>query len=448
MSTNVDRRGALSLPPAPESTPISIRVARQGSRVESRRACLADVSPTYPEPASPLLLVLAIVGGSYAVLFFAAIVAQAPVRLVDIKYLGLDFTDFWTAANDVLAGRDPYLRSRFVTPPLSWVPFLPFALFARPQAALAFLCVNAASLVVGIAALVRHYRLRSPLVLVVALICALSPSTLMLLDRGNLDGLVFLPLCLFIALRHDRVAGPLALAMATCLKLYPGVYILALVAQRRTTAALIAAAAVLAAIVLLPADDLAFLHSQVVRAGVMRIDENLSGLALFWFFDEMLRGSGTTGISAHPALLAGTLLYVGALSTCLWWDTKLIGRVRHPDLRLMLASYAGFCVSMPSLVYLYSGVCLFIPLVALGQQGLSVSPARLKGFAVALGLSMLPARSLELTIGASWAGLLNLLPVLGSSLLLIQAVGLRIDLRNVTLLGAENASHNELPRRA
>ena len=94
----------------------------------------------------------------------------------------------------------------------------------------------------------------------------------------------------------------------------------------------------------------------------------------------------------------------------------------------MLASYAGFCVSMPSLVYLYSGVCLFIPLVALGQQGLSAPPTRLRGFAVALGLSMVPARSFCLTLGTSGSCVLDYLPIFGTSLLMIEAVGLRRDL--------------------
>ena len=119
----------------------------------------------------------------------------------------------------------------------------------------------------------------------------------------------------------------------------------------------------------------------------------------------------------------------GGLSACLWWDAKLVGRVGGPDLRLLLASYAGFCVSMPTLVYLYSGVCLFIPLAALGQPGLSTSPTRRRGFALALGLTMLPVRSLELTLGTGWAGTFNLLPILGTFLLMVEALGLRLDLR-------------------
>ena len=138
---------------------------------------------------------------------------------------------------------------------------------------------------------------------------------------------------------------------------------------------------------------------------------------------------GTKGIDAHPALLTGALLYAGGLSACLWWDAKLVGRVGGPDLRLLLASYAGFCVSMPTLVCLYSGVRLFIPLAALGPPGLSTSPTRRRGFALALGLTMLPVRSLDLTLGTGWAGTFNLLPILGTFLLMVEALGLRLDLR-------------------
>lgn len=423
MSSSLHDRASNGGPSAAE--PVATRLS---GRSGAGRPCGADESPPHPAPASPLLLVLTVMGGGYALLFLAAIVAQAPVKLLDTVYLGLDFNDFWTAASDVVAGRDPYLRPRFVTPPLSYIPFLPLSLLSRPQATLVFFGVDAASLAVGIWALVRSYRLAGPLVPVLALICAFSPATLMLLDRGNLDGLVFLPLCVFIALPPGRPAGPLALAVATCLKLYPAVFVLALVAHRRMGAALIVGGAVLATVVLMPAGDLAFLHSQVVRAGGMRIDENLSSLAPFWLLDEILRGDGTTGIGAHPALLTGASLYTAALGTCLWCDAKLVGRVGGPDTRLMLATYAGFCVSMPSLVYLYSGVCLFVPLVALGQPGLSASPRRLRGFALALGLTMLPARSFGLTLGTGWAAALNLVPTIGTFFLLVEAVGLRLDL--------------------
>lgn len=385
-----------------------------------------------PDAVHPLFLVLAIVVGGYALLFMASIVAQVPVRLIDGGGFGQDFDEFWTSAADVLAGRDPYLRPRFVTPPPSLLPFLALMPLPRPQAAAAFLCIDVAALAAGIAALAKFYRLRTPVALALALVCALSPSAVMLLDRGNLDGLVFLFLCLFVTLRADGVAGPLALAAAIGLKLYPAVFLPALVAQRRVKAAVLAAGAVAAAAVLTPSAGLAVLSNQVARAGGMRVDGNLSALAPFWVIDSLLQPGGAAGLAAHPAMLAGVLLYAGALGACLWHDAGLIGRVGRPDARLLLASYAGFCVSMPSLVYLYSGVCLFVPLAALGQEGLSASPARRRDLASALGLTMLPALSFHLTLGAGWPGAFNILPIAGSLLFIVAAVGLRLDLRRRT----------------
>lgn len=117
MSSNVqDRAGDWE-----QLTPVSVSsgIARADPVDRGRDPGAGDVSRTPLDPGSPLLLVLAIVGGGYALLFLAAIVQQMPVKLIDQAYLGLDFTDFWAAAGDVLAGRDPYLRPRFVTPPLS-----------------------------------------------------------------------------------------------------------------------------------------------------------------------------------------------------------------------------------------------------------------------------------------------------------------------------------------
>ena len=97
-------RASTSVASTAEPTPISRRVPRQSPENRSPHPRPVDTPPTRPEPASPLLLVLAMVGAGYALLFLAAIVTQKPVKLIDTKYLGLDFTDFWAAAGDVLPG--------------------------------------------------------------------------------------------------------------------------------------------------------------------------------------------------------------------------------------------------------------------------------------------------------------------------------------------------------
>ena len=400
-----------------------VPAAGDATRAPSAAAAGADDGRGLPLA----LLVLTIVAGGYALLFLASGIVQSPVRLVDRQLPGLDFRDFRTAAADALAGLDPYLRARFVTPPPSWLPFVPFAPLPLAVAVPAFLAANVAALAAGVALLVRHHRLGATSAVAVALTCALSPSTVMLLDRGNVDGLVFLLTCLALTLRPDRWAAPLSLAAATCLKLYPGILVAALAAHGRVRAAAVAGAAILMAVAAMPLGDLAFVHGQVVRAGGMRLDENIGALTPFWLLDHNLAFGDVGGVPVRPFTLMAVLAYGAALCACLLCDARLAGRVGEPDRRLLMASYAGFFLGLPSLVYLYSGVCLLIPLAALAQRGLRASPLRLNGMAVAIGLAMVPARSLDLTVGGGWAWDVNIVPTIGTLLFIVEATRLRFD---------------------
>ncbi len=389
-----------------------------------------------PDPAAlaaaaalqPPLVSLGIVAGATALLFFATAMAQLPLKLIDYRFLGYDFNDFWAAAGDMLAGQDPYLRARFVTPPLSAIPFLPFAPLSQPVAAMVFCGINIVALTFGIAALVRAFALGRIATLALALTCALSPCTLMLVERGNLDGLVFVALSGFLLFGEARLAGPLCLALAACLKLYPAVFIPALVARGQVRSALVASAVLAVSLLLMPCSSLAFLHNQAVRAGGMRLDENLSALTPFWVVDEILHPGAPAGLLHHPVMALGALAYGIALCACLWCDLRLTPRLGRPDARLLLATYAGFCIGLPSLVYLYSGVSLLVLLAALGQDGLRAPPARLRALAVAVGLAMVPAKSLSLTLGPGWTDALNAVPPMGSLGVILLATLLRRDL--------------------
>ena len=382
-----------------------------------------------PDPIPPLLTMLTVVVVGYALLFVSALVAQVPIRLIDYHFFGLDFNDFWTASGDILAGRDPYLRPRFVTPPLSWLPTIPLAGLGQPAGALVFLGIDLLAMALGVIGLVCRFGLSRSAGVTLALACSLSPSTMMLLERGNLDGLVFLAVCGSFVLGAGGLGAPALLALATGLKIYPAVFLVALLAHRRIGAALLGIGAVLSMVMLMPSAHAEFVHNQIGRAANMRIAENLSALAWFWLLDLDLVVEGAAGLAAHSATILGGLLYAAALGACLGWDARLVARLGPADRTFLLASYAGFCVSMPSLVYLYSGVILLVPAAALGLRDLTVGPTTLRRWAVTLGATMLPAQSFALTLGSDVAGKLNLVPPAASLLLIVEAVLLRVELR-------------------
>src|SRR3712207_9508852 len=54
-------------------------------------------------------------------------------------------------------------------------------------------------------------------------------------------------------------------------------------------------------------------------------------------------------------------------------DYKLSPRLHQVDQNVLLAPYAVFCVNMPALVYLYSGVVLSILVAAIGHPHAMIS---------------------------------------------------------------------------
>ena len=380
-------------------------------------------------PLDPTLVTLAVVAGAYALLFLTALAFQVPVQLVEYIERGIDFADFRQAARDVLDGLDPYGRARFVTPPPSLVPFLPFALIPREPAALIFMAANVAALAGGLVLLVRRLALAPASVAGLLIVAALSPSTLMLIERGNVDGPVFLLLCAFVTAPRGRLA-PLWLALGAGIKAYPALFLGALVAQGRTRAALAGGAIGLAllgaCLVAWPDFPAELLRNQGARASAMRLDENLSPLAAFWLLDDQV-----LRFAARPAMVTGVALYLALLAACLVLDRRLAGRLSGPDETLLTASLVAFCLGLPALVYLYSGVVLLIALAALAAQGVGASAELTRRQAVCLGLAMLPAQSFALTLaptGAAHFGLaLNLVPPLACLMLCVQALAFRLD---------------------
>jgi hypothetical protein len=380
-------------------------------------------------PLDPTLVALAVVAGAYALLFLLALAFQVPVQLVEYFERGIDFADFRQAARDVLDGLDPYGRARFVTPPPSLVPFLPFALIPQGPAALVFMAVNVAALAGGLVLLARRLALAPASVAGLVLVAGLSPSTLMLVERGNVDGLVFLLLCAFVTAPRGRLA-PLWIALGAGIKAYPALFLASLIARGRVRAALAGAAIglalLLACLVAWPDFPAELLRNQASRGSAMRLDENLSPLAVFWLIDgELLQ------TSARPAVAAGVALYLGLLGACLVLDRRLAGRLSGPDETFLTASLVAFCLGLPALVYLYSGVVLLIALAALAVQGVGASAELKRRQAVCLGLAMLPAQSFALTLaptGAAHFGVaLNVVPPLACLMLCVQALAFRLD---------------------
>lgn len=374
--------------------------------------------------ASRLLAALAV---AYGVLFLGALFEQAPILLVQYIRFGLDFEDFLRAARDFLAGLDPYARARFVTPPLSALIGVPLAGLDDATAARVFFAVNVAAVVaaVGLLARVGIYGRGERRAL--ALLPLLAAPSLMLIERGNIDGLVALLIAVALARPAWGVVTGFALALAASIKIYPAILYLPLLLSRRYRAVAAGLAVAVLSVALFPELFLAFVHNQGNRAGWVRIDENLSIYAylipLYANFPP-----AEWPVKALYALIVGGVAVYGLLAD----RTRLAGGALTPETRALLASWLVFTVTVPTLVYLYTGVTILLMVAVLSDARIRLAPDVGRILFVGCFLVLMPAKSIELTLLGderlrTLAVVVDLLPPLGSAFLLTFFVRLRRD---------------------
>jgi hypothetical protein len=365
----------------------------------------------------------------YILLFGVALFQQVPIRVIDYAgMLGLDFVDFHNAALDIISGQTPYMRHRFVTPPFSAIPLLPLAVLPQHDAVRVLVGINIVLLITGALLLIRSFELDRPTSLLFLLVCAFSPTTLMLVERGNIDGLIFVALCIMFALGATNPLAGAAVAIVIAMKVYPAIFVGPLLVRSRRTA--ITAVALLVLIILfsavvLPGGYTEFFANQIRRASIPRLHENLSSLVLFWGIGQLLPKSA----QAIP-VAGGALLYIGLLCTCLLYDYRLSAQLDRPNRNFLFATYTVFCVNMPNVVYAYSGVVLLILVAATGQRGLLISKTRAYHVAILAGCVMIPALSFTTTLGPEWLAM-NFVPPIANLCLLINVMIIRLEIARI-----------------
>lgn len=371
-------------------------------------------------PTNPILICLTLIVGAYALLFLSALMLQRPIYLVQyVGGPGVDFHDFWNAARDVLNGSNPYGRARFVTPPASVIPFIPLAFVPLATGVQVFFAINLVALGGGIGLLSYRYALPSRLCILLLLTALLSSSGLMLLERGNLDGLVFLAVCAFFSAIDARYLAGSVLAMAALLKVYPAALLGPSLVDKRFRLAGVFAAIVGVSIVLFPSPYQAFVVQQIVRSKGMRLDENMSVLSLFWLI------ANATGVPSSMLIMIGALVLVAVYGAFLILDARIMGGLSVPRATFLLSTYVVFFVNFPALVYLYSGVNLIVMLTALSIPGLSLPTAYSRSTAVFIALAFFPGRSFDLSFPHSPAYAMNLIPPIAQIGLLFNGIRVR-----------------------
>lgn len=313
---------------------------------------------------------LAFLGLGYLGLCYTSLLMQSDIQLVVRFFLGLDFKEFYDAAHVYLRGGDPYEIARFVTPPASLLPNLLLAPFHFETARDLWCLASIAMLGAGATLAARASGHRgTDLGLSLVFLFAAFP-TQMLVERGNIDALVFLLVALALLARPAWLAGA-AWALAALTKIYP-VLIAPVVWRDRGYRALVAAALVAAVVTAaFWQQTLDYLPRLAMRAAEERFRENISPVAYF-------------GHGFHVYAL-------GYLAINLWLDHRLIARGAPPALRRFLA--ASWVVPMlffPREVLPYVAVVLLFAFLALDPLDAWLQPWQRLGLALLEALIMLP----------------------------------------------------------
>jgi hypothetical protein len=326
-----------------------------------RRAGVAESRALLPlaavAPALAISGALAFLMGAILVL---QVICQSDLYFVrKQETLGLDMKDFFVAGGLWAAGNSPYEWWRYVTPPLpaflsrflvplGWPHFLAVALAVSIAS-----CGAAYALAVG-----AFYRLRSAAGAAILLLgvsaMAISYPFVFLVDRGNVDGIVFALMCAAIVLAgtsRDVCSGVLV-ATAASVKLYPAVLVIPMLLHRKWRLLAVTLMALVALALLTGVGACTqYLSSRLLARGTFfRVNENGS-LVNFCHFVRLLFGAQQT-----PAA-AGYALFAALLGATVLVDAIALRRGAR-GWAFTAVSYFPFMVAVPMTVYHYSFLIL------------------------------------------------------------------------------------------
>lgn len=281
-----------------------------------------------------------------AQLIFLAIwslVAQSGPVFAEPVFFGADFHDFYRAAADWTHRINPYLLPRFNKPPPSLLVGLPFLWIPFGAARFLFSVLNLAIVLISVRACAQKLELSNECAGYLTGITLLYYPVYLLIQRGNLDGLVLGCLCWAFCTKNMTLRGVL-IALGAGLKLYPLLLVGPAVRNKHWRLALIILAALF--LLFLPFYRLTgpFLNAMSARE-ICHLVENISPAAF---------------IVAFTGLRLGKWIFLA------YWTSTLIFmlyRERQPSEEQMILPFLPWMVAFPLQVYPYGGV-LLLPVLA------------------------------------------------------------------------------------
>lgn len=322
--------------------------------------------------------------------------SQKDVYFVGKMTLGNDYGFFHVAAATLRAGGNPYAVPGFVTPPtfarvVQWLGLdrLPFESAA---ARIFWACLAALLLAAALAAVLLWEGRPSdrPRAFGFAVLLLLTGfPAYFLVDRGNIDGFVLVPVTLSLGLlarsaRHgswlEWLAGA-SLGVAIAFKVYPLLLLWPAAMLGRFRYVLGAAAAVGLAVALDPSPWAYFVFERSAERSLwMVVDEGVGTFTLVRMLADLVQFAGGPALANGPARAIAALCLLALFATMTVAAWRLAPRTRPKDAWKAIACFLPFAVSVPQVVYAYCLVQLLPFLFAVtalhGQRNTGPSERR------------------------------------------------------------------------
>ena len=316
----------------------------------------------------------------YIVLAIIAYVLNRHITLIDPQeILGWDLRDFYNAASLASNSQNPYLTSKFVTPPLSLIPAKALLLFEFPTATLVWMGANILFLLGGLWIALRSLNHQRAF-FITAAFTALAFPTQMLLERGNIDGLIFfgLALCLY---SKSALIKSTSFVVIVLTKVYPillGPFFIFTVKRFW----FYAGAITLLCIAIFSNEFIQYLPNLNARVNTYRFSENMSPHGLFHFLSNKLERQWQSYfyIYAIPYVLINLIL-----------DWQILNKDIRDKTKLLLGNlWVIPMLFFPSVVYAYSGIILLLPILMIDSLSSSFSKKAIILIGIAEALLMFP----------------------------------------------------------
>jgi len=304
------------------------------------------------------------------ILFVVLITGVAPVFVQKLGFQ-IDFYDYCIATSNWLHGVDPYLRIRFVTPPLSLLAALPLQFLGINIGRVVFMFIDLAIVVASLSSICKWFNLTPRECRLLFGIASMYFPVIFLVERGNQDG-IMLGLILVSLFARNRWVKSLALSLSIGIKVYSILLLAPLLLARLWKRVM--AVVLLLALLLLPFHSLiwSFIYAQTRRSAELLGAENICPIALLSpinVFDVRQQYALN-----HAVTLAYLTLWIASYAIMLFKN-------RDSDMTVKAVYSLAWMLAMPLQVFPYTGVML-LPLLVLkcreiAERGLIALPDRL-----------------------------------------------------------------------